>query len=710
MQLPAELQSISDKIRLAEEEEKKKRELEKATQRELISKANESVSTGVDASSLPQDKLQLFQKLIEENLLRREAAMKFFEEQMKRDPNVEARRLKQADREGRNPVANFFRNLDYALGDGAGRDKAIAQKQISDARTSYDSLAKDQGLEINRAIGDQNKLFTALKGIEQRGNAAAMSAQGRMMQNDTAAALGGQRNTIAAGRADSLNQRDASQIKLNEHKMQFSPFGAFGKDFNEILHLQRLREQGKGAEADLLEKEMKDRKALNYIMQMASKGGFGTTREQIIPGVDARGNVTYTKGTATSRVNNPWRDKLETMLQNPQGKASSTIKYDESSPTTAVEQLKEAATNANPQKKAVQVVNKAIGKSASDNQKQFIAAQALSLGLSPKQIESDAARARLGDRYVVDDASDGENVINTGMKKAGVSTQMDKVRPLASADSKINTAARSIIDAGAEGKLDKIFGPGNNKLSAIKQTIGATTPGWFSKSVLPASEIKDVSQIVERMYPELTKTKDPEVRQFVNQITNLVGTARAAVALKESGKALTTFELEDIESRLPKLTDTPEVAIEKMVTFALTERMSDYLATKGYSLDSIQKANNVIGDYIGPRVKQIVKEIGDAKAYNANGAVKSRKEAVKHLDFRVIDPEDIFGDAVYTAVKKSGGTLRDFEAKTGIKVRRLIPDDGSPTSVKPNGVGSPSVKPKSAEERMEEIRRKYGVR
>ena len=62
----------------------------------------------------------------------------------------------------------------------------------------------------------------------------------------------------------------------------------------------------------------------------------------------------------------------------------------------------------------------------------------------------------------------------------------------------------------------------------------------------------------------------------------------------------------------------------------------------------------------------------------ANRKVATYEDAIKNLDFRAIDPEDLIGDALYAYAKKNGTSLANIEKAIGVRVRRLIPDDDSP--------------------------------
>lgn len=583
-------------------------------------------------------------------------------------PDILANEMKKRDREGKSKIGNIFRNIDYALGDGRGRDLGIAKGQQQLAVQALQDILKDSGTEIRNTVRDQaglaqNLLRLTQTGAATQGNLAAKQAQ--VKQNAINSA---HRNTMLGIQGNDILSMNPfkqelmkSRTDLNKHQLDFAPFGRGGtKEMQDAQIIMKLREKGKNEQADELERQLKEKKAMNYMMQMASKGGFGTTREQIIPGQDAKGNVTYTKALASSQVNNPWRDKVEAMLA-PSGKATSTVKY-ASAPIE--ETLTNAAKNATTPQKVSRIVNKAVGNAASANQKQHIATQAIMEGLTPEQIRNDAAKAKAGQRYVIEDAAIAPGVTNTGMKKPG--PQITKTKEMEAADRKINTSARFMIDAASSGVLNKAFGPQNRKLTAFKNLAEGTLPDWFSKKISPGGD--DPSHTIDRILPDWSNAKDPEVRQFYNEYKSLILSSRSATTLKETGKALNESEIRQIMERLPQPSDTPEVALEKMVTFALTERVESYFADKNYDSEQIKKISGYVGDYISPRVKEISQKTKDALLG------KIPRDSIKY-NFRHIDPEDVLGESLYTYAKKNGMSLKDLEYSTGLRIRRLIPDD-----------------------------------
>lgn len=670
MQLPTELQSISDKIRLAEEEEKKRRELERATQKELIAKANESVSTGVDASSLPQDKLQLFQKLIEENLLRREAALKFFEEQMKRDPNVEARRLKQADREGRNPVANFFRNLDYALGDGAGRDKAIAQKQISDARTSYDSLAKDQGLEINRAIGDQNKLFTALKGIEQRGTSSALGAQGKMMQNDTAAALGGQRNTIAAGRADSQNALDAEKANLLQQQVEttklrnqyFTPMGV-GQDAAFAALIERMRKTDPKGAAEL---EAKGRE--NAMVRSAIGGMFKpqggqtstTTRPNVHWTKDYKGRDVEVRGdpitTTTTRGGGGMGVDPTKFLQGLLNKGETG--RDSASP---IEALRSAVNQAeqNRAAKPASIVNQALVNTENRNDRVSQAAQAVTKNLSPSQIQEDEKKRRLGYRWSID----VNPAVKQGKPGTRSSAEIEKAVKLdTTLRSEMTTASNFMLEAASTGVLDRAMGKGNNPVGADQRIGEILMPNILMKQF--GTDAYNPDYELRRLFPGLDS--DEDTRDFRAKFTEFMSSMGFNIQKDATGLQALGQEMERIKSRLPKDTDNPTMALTAMLTLSTKKLVEGYLLTRGYDDDTSVEVARLVGDYVMPRVKYLKDKVqttkADLKALYANGRIPANA-ANKKFSAADLDPADMIG----AAIEAKGLNFEDFP----ISIRKL---------------------------------------
>jgi len=702
-----------------EELEKTKKEEEErlklAQFRAMMEEAAKTVQRGTPSQqvqteplSLSGDQIKEYQGRLTKNLDDREKLRGFLMSFLKREgidptaptdpsrdysinmtPGMLAKEIKQKDREGKSGIGNFFRNIDYALGDGSGRDKASAEAQQKTAIMALQDILRDNGTEIRNTMGDQAKLAKNWMELQQRGGKIQADNATKQAGVEQKALDSSYQNTMTGIRGNDMLSMNPfkqklmeSQVKVNENRALRPSVGMFSREMNEIMEIQRLRDAGENEKADLLDRELKKRKAAGLFNQLALKGGMDTERGQIIQGLSKDGNILTKEMRVGNKVINPWREALTKRLQggdSPQGQASSTVTYAGAEPITQT--LTNAARNATTPQKVAKIVDKAVGKATSDSQRQFIATQALTEGLTPKQIENDALRGKIGHRYTLEDLTpDDPSIVDTGIKKQGEKT-MNIAKEMENVSNKINTATRLVVDGASTGMLKKVFGAGNNWLSTGNEFLEAL-PFGIGKNKSTASNL---THNVERIYPGITKSSDPQVQQFANQLEALMISARAATNLEESGKALNEVEIEQAKSRLPKITDTPEVALQKILTYSLTAQMSGYLASKGYGIKQIQNVQKYLGDYLTPRINQITQRVQNAPAQSANGKYAKPQDAVKDISFREIDPEDIIGEGLYEFAKKKGVNFKDIAKLAGVKMRRLVPDEGSSGVIDPMG-------------------------
>jgi len=615
---------------------------------------------------------------------------------VERTPGKMAKEFRQEDRAGKSKIGNFFRDIDYALSNYGTRDRQIASNRQKEAMQLLDNVLKDQGGEIQRGFGMQNTMAKANADREQKGVIAGANIAQKQQDMDQKEAARAQTFDQLRKVTDAKIGRMDSQNQMDIWRRQFSPFGQGGsKELQDAKLLYNMEKNGDKEGAAKLRKELQDSRAQKLLMELAGKGGFGSTRNQVIQGTDANGNLLIKNVPVTTTPGeNPFRQMFMDQLQRDKGAAPNSPTQVKS-PQNVAQNLTQEAVNQTSPKKAVAVVNKALENAASDSQKQYIAAQGLTKGLTADQIKNDAIKAKMGGQYTIEDAPLGDGVVNTGMKKTGAAGK--DIKEWADMDSKITSGTTELLKFASTGKLNKVFGPGNNWLSTMT-ALSKAAPFGIGKLIAPGNSDNPTHE-VERMYPGITKSSDPDVQRFVNTMESLIPAAKAAVQLLETGKVTNEQEMERLNLRFPKITDTPEVAVQKLVSTAITIRMTSYLASKNYTREQIQKINSYMGAYLTPRVKEISDKVFNGRALNANGVIGSPSDVVRDINLRALDPEDTIGVALENAAKQSGVPFDDLVKSVGLKARKLVPDN------------SPAIgTPQSAEDRLNQIRKKYGVK
>jgi len=683
-------------------EEKLKREQEESRQRTraILDELMAAKSPQVEQSYLSPEEITDYKTRFRDNLNRRDDATKYLMGLLfnktpdptapgdpsrdiifERDPNRMADEMKAADRRGKSKVGNFFRNIDYFLGDGRTRDLKIAGDRQKEAMIQLGDLLREQGTELTRGMNANNFLSNANTRNNQNATKIAIGAEQKMNDSANKSANDMFKQLMESQKFASQDALRQSQIGVNTARKKqledFAPYGRAGsKEQQDAMQIIKFRQEGKNDLADQLQAEMRrahGERLGGQALLNALRGGGGSISETLIQGVDpATGNKTIMKFPKVTRQLNPLRDAIlqgqnpfETFGVKIPGLGSSQ-NSNETGPKIPVSQRPVAPT------KAAKIVSTAMGKAQDEAQKQFIATQALTEGLNKSQVESDASRARLGHRYTLDNAPTNPNAIDTGLKPSG---NVKDVKDFTKFDSEINTAARAFMSAAAKGTHKKVYGWQNNKLTAINDLADSVLPGAFGSKI--ASKSTDPTFEVNRIFPD--KTGDKEKDSFNIASRQLVNKVLAATQLDETGKVVNEREMNNILQRLPRPTDEPSIALEKMLNFTISARVSSYLAAKGYNKTQIQKVNGYLGDYLSPRVKQIRDQIENAPAQYANHKVSSHDEAINDIDFLDLDPEALIGDALYRYVKsKPGASLKDIEKDTGVRIRRLIPDDDSP--------------------------------
>ena len=101
-----------------------------------------------------------------------------------RSPNQMASELKADDRRGKSKIGNFFRDIDYFLGDGKKRDLGIAAAKQTQAMNMLDNILKDQGTELGRAMNANN--FLSSQNTRNNQNAAKIAIGAEQKMNDSA--------------------------------------------------------------------------------------------------------------------------------------------------------------------------------------------------------------------------------------------------------------------------------------------------------------------------------------------------------------------------------------------------------------------------------------------------------------------------------------------------------------------------------------------
>jgi len=617
---------------------------------------------------------------------------------VERTPGQMAKEFKAEDRAGKSKIGNFFRNLDYALGDGAGRDRKIAETIQTQARNGLDNLLKDQGSEIQRAMAAQNVLSLKrgdqnIKATTEAGKLAGDEAKITQQSN-----LGQLKAFLEAARTQSgidlnskrgnvLDQEAALKSKQNQY---FVPFGV-GQDNAWAAVIENLRKTDPEKAAQMEAKGRENamfRQAVGNMFKPQGGQTSSTTRPNIHWTKDANGNDVEVRGapvtSTTTRGGAPAIDPIKFltgMLSSPSVATTQT--------TTAnpVETLRSAAKTVTQNKatKPQSIVNQALTNTQDANSN----AMRASAALNPKISEEDRKDILLGKRYKID----WNPRAAKGFEGTGGGSESRKQQELASnLRNKLDGATSMMMEAAVDGTLDKVFSVGNSLGAKAYRAVDAIAPKNLKGFIL-GIDGDDTDYELRRMFPGMGQ--DEKTMQFRTQFKNFMSSLGFDIQKDATGLQALGQEMDRIKTMLPRGTDAPTVALTTMLTMAITKKMEGYLLRKGYTPKDTEVIGTLVGDYVAPRVSSLSNTIKDAKAEYANGKIKDRAQIAKRFKFSDLDPDDIIG----AALERKGVPLEALP----ISIRRL--GDTTPTKAEKEA----DVIPKEAKEEsiMDKLKRRY---
>lgn len=569
--------------------------------------------------------------------------------------NELADEMKRKDRKGKNPIANIFRNIDYALGDGRGRDLAIASGQQKLAIENLQTLLKDSGTEIRNTAKDQAGLVQNLLKLTQTGAATQGNLAAKQAQVEQNAVNSSHNNTMTGIKGNEiLNlgglKRDLlqSQVDINKHRLNYAPYGVGeSKEMRDAMTLVRLEKEGKTEEAAKLRQEMQATKMMNAILTQGSKPNESSSRTMIHWDKDSLGRtVPIPYSSTTSKPDSPMQRAFKQLMATGKipmvGAAQAQSVENKGVNAATPSTLLGAAQGTQPSTRAAKAVTKAISNVQNEGLRQTLAADAIKYKLTPSQIEEDEKDRQLGKRYKID----WNPRAVKGLEGTGGSAEIRKdTRLQANLRSNIDTATNSIMKAAVDGTLEKAMGldfyAGKNVGSKIYAAMTTTIPDKL-KGFVTSSEDPDFA--LRRIFPNMGQ--DSDTQQFRMQFKQFMSSIGFDIQKDSTGLQALGQEMERIKSMLPQGTDDPTVVMSSMLTLAVKKKVEGYLLNKGYGQQDVEKIATLAGDYVAPRVSMLQNVVRDAKADYANHRIKDRNEIAKKFTFSQLDPDDIIGAAL----------------------------------------------------------------
>ena len=721
-------ETYEDKIRKAKEEEEYLKRLEML--RSKMGSAEDTVRSGIPSQSIEQmflspDQVKEYQGRLTKNLDDREKLRSFLMSFLKREgvdptaptdpsrdysinmtPGMLAKEIKQKDREGKSGIGNFFRNIDYALGDGSGRDKASAEAQQKTAIMALQDILRDNGTEIRNTAKMQNDMVRDNNRARTTAGTALGNMAAKQFGAETAASSGLVKDVLQGMQVQGVQDMNVKKGALMDSQTEgqnlrnkfFVPYGG-SREYNDAFNLEKAANGGKEPDPQKVEERMNKALLLKGLIGMASRGGgSGSTRvsNNVRWSKDSQGRevaIPYTTSSQSTPGNNAGRGLLEEMAretgllnlrtprtqmngapQVPQAQEQERPQMDGPTPqaqmnpmgASPIEAGVRAVQQSVPSMKASRAVEKALSNVKDERKRTFLAEQAINYGLNAKQIAQDAKDQEIGKQFTID--------YNPRVRQGEEGTGSDKTQDAKAAKADyltdITSFSNSLMKAAADGTLEKTLGMGGSLGSKFVAGMKSINP-LKSAFGFEFNTSKDPDYDLKRIFPS-GNWEDTDVKDFAIQYKKMVSSLVATKQRQDTGLAAHVAEMENILATLPKTSDAPEVALTTMLTFAISERMKGYLTkTKGYSVEEADKLSGMVGDYIAPRVKMLSQKVLSAKARYANGEITNRADVAKEFSIADLDPDDIIG----RAMEEKG---IQFSKKLPISIRRLAPKENEP--------------------------------
>ena len=539
-------------------------------------------------------------------------------------------------------------------------------------------------LSSQNTRNNQNAAKIAI-GAEQKMNDSASKAQNDMFRQ----LMDSQKFQV---NKDLAEKRGAWLDAQTDRAKKYAPLGqGLSADMRNEQYLYDLEQSGPEgkAKAQALRRQALTTRIANAMITQGAKPNEATSRTSIHWDKDPLGRtvpIPYT--TSQSREATPQQKAFQSLMSriNPQqllgGNISSVL--EENSPATnpqgnvggviqpgnvmekppkkkeVIKTLGEVIQNSAPEVKAPQAVAKAITNVQNTNDRQWAAQQAIKYKLDADQIKEDERKRSLGATFVTD--------WNPRVKKGfegtgGIKKDGDKLE--AKLRGNIDTAGKFMLEAAADGTLDKVMDYGQGWGSRIHKIGETMAPQSIKNWLIPATEDPDYQ--LRRMFPGLGQDEDSQ--RFRVQFKEMMSGLGFDIQKDSTGLQALGQEMERIKSMLPQGTDSPTVALTAMLNMAVKKRVEGHFIRKGYTPDQATEMAAIAGDYITPRIKMLTDRAKtakrDADAARANGKPFKREDIAKRFNVNDFDPDDIIG----AAIEAKGISLESLP----VQMRRLRP-------------------------------------
>jgi len=686
---------LSELLRKQEEERKRQEELYNSR----ISSASPN-STKIDQVHLSPEQVQEYKKRLGGNLDKREELRDYLlgllykktpdpvdpnaDMFLERTPGKMAEEFKKEARQGKSKIGNFFRNIDYALGDGAGRDQKIASDQQSRAVQLLDNLLKDQGTEVERAMGMNNKLALATREAdrkEKKDNVTTALAERGLGAKALDSIFANTNQSLKTG--DILKTGEIKRAQMgaqtegqNLRNKFFAPYGS--REYQDAYQMEKAANGGKDPDPAKVEQRMNKALITKGLINMSSRGGGGSSRTStnVHWSKDAQGRdvpIPYTTSSQSSNNGGGNKGILEELarqagvlnLRSPRTKMSGEPQMpQETTPQSnrVTSALTSAAQQMAPSIKAPRAVEKAIKNTTDENARQWIASEAIKYKLDAPQIKEDERKRALGSTFV----TDWNPKARQGYEGTGGGAEMIKRRELdTKLRSNLDTAGKFMLEAAADGTLEKVMGYGQGMGGRLTKIAEIMSPSSIKNWLVPATEDPDYG--LRRMFPGLGQDEDSQ--RFRTQFAGMMAELGFDIQKDATGLQALGQEMERIKKMLPQSTDEPTVALTAMLNMAIKKRVEGHFLRKGYSSEQATEMAAIAGDYVTPRIKSLTEKARSARAEYANGKIKNRADIAKQFSLTAFDPDDMIG----AAVEAKGIPLELLP----VQMRRLKPKETS---------------------------------
>lgn len=651
-----ERQRAEERMRLMQQE----RARNDALVQQMI--GDRSVNTGgIDVSAFKADELQQIKDEILRNRKMREEAITKLKEIAFKDPIEAAKELKAKQRQGGNKVANFFRNIDYAVQGYGDRDQEVARDRSKDAATKLLMALTSQDSSLRNSISDQNKIAQKFAELDNKKGVAGLKATTDMARNQTSSDIAATKAIQSGQMTDNNTARTQSEILKNKALTDRITLGNtfyappnVGQDVARAAMIENLRKNGMGELADKIKAGGEGSAMLRSFLSAASKhtGPRTTTSTTSYRDKDALGNTVEIQGlprtSVSSQGRSPILDILGPALQQRMPEVLQRLK---SSPNMA------GGPQAGNQV-AQDVVRKAFDRATSEGARRDIAAEAITKGLPKEQIAEDERLRRLNRNFVIDWNPNAPK----GRPGTGGSAEQQKRRDLETKiQTNVDTGAKMLMEASATGLLDKVMGMDQGFGGRLIKGASAMAPQSIKNWLIPSSDDPDYA--FRRMFPGWGQDEDSA--RFRTQFKSFMDALGFDIQKDATGLQALGQEMDRIKSQMPQITDDPTVALTAMLNLAITKKIEGSLLRKGYDSPQVIELMGIAGDYVTPRLIGLVEKVKAAKSDYANGKIKNRAEVAKRFDLNDLSPDEILG----AAIEEKGIPLENLP----IKMRRLVP-------------------------------------